>query len=84
MRDLRTAGLGYSDGTAESGMDLGFTTEYCAGTGLILCTVYLFGTTDHQLAMHLTVQQAIDVADLFGLAIGDAIETTTDRNEMEF
>ncbi|MEU6587020.1 hypothetical protein [Nocardia sp. NPDC046763] len=84
MRTTDLGGNGHNDGTAEYGMGFGFTTGYQAETGLIEFTVYLFGDTDHELGMNLTVQQAMDLVDLFTLAIGDAIEIPASQDEMEF
>ncbi|MEC3953792.1 hypothetical protein VMT65_12200 [Nocardia sp. CDC153] len=84
MRNTDHGDYGHDDGTAEYGMGFGFSTSYRADTGLIEFTIHLFGEIDHEFGMNLTVQQAMDVADLFALAIGDAIEIPDNQDEMEF
>ncbi|WP_162958745.1 hypothetical protein [Nocardia yunnanensis] len=85
MRNPDLGGHGRDDGAVEfGGMGFGFTTAYCVDCGFIDFTVHLFGEVAHEVGMHLTVAQAIDLQDLLRRAVNDAIETTTDSNEMEF
>ncbi|WP_458690462.1 hypothetical protein [Nocardia tengchongensis] len=86
MRDPRTDGSGPDDGAAEfGGNGFGFTTAYCPDCDSIEYTVWLFGDdTDHEIRLSLTVAQALELQDLLRRATNDAIETTTNRNEMEF